>query len=296
MCSPVCPNCGGNSKPFLRARDYNRRIEHRVFSYYRCRTCQLVFLDPVPADLASYYPDDYYGLADTRDELARRAEPERYKLELVARFKPGGTLIEIGPGGGGFAHLANEAGFKVRVIEMNADSCSMLENALGIDATCTGDEAEALWSGRPADVVALWHVFEHLDDPFELVRAAAQSLNPGGILVLAAPNPAAVQFRILGRRWVHLDAPRHTRLIPQDVVRSVAEQSGLRLALQTTMDEGSIGWNKFGWQYSFANLFQDPKVRDLAMRAGALVTRAMRPIEEREGRGSAYTMVFERPR
>ncbi len=294
MAAPVCPNCGNGSTRFLRAKDYNRRTGPEVFTYYRCSGCRLLFLHPIPDDLGRFYPSDYYGLASNMEEFAQRAEHERYKIDLVKQFVGSGRLIEIGPGAGGFALLARDAGFQVRVIEMSQDSCDYLSGMIGVDAICTSDEAHALEAGEAADVIALWHVVEHLDDPFALVRAAARKLLPGGILVLAAPNPWALQFRLLQGRWAHVDAPRHVCLIPPEVLRSVAEASGLRLVLQTTNDRGSLGWNEFGWRVSLSNMFRSVRVKALATRVGGLLTRIMRPLEEREGRGSAYTMVFER--
>jgi SAM-dependent methyltransferase len=290
-----CPNCGGDSSPALRARDFNRRIDSVRFAYDRCRRCGLVFLVNTPADLSTYYPTDYYPLAASREELSIAAQGERYKIDLVKRYVGSGELIEVGPGGGGFAYLAREAGFHVRVIEMSPLSCRFLSDVVGVRTTCTCDERQALADGAPADVIALWHVIEHLTGPFDLVRTAASKLKPGGILVVAAPSPHALQFRLLGARWTHLDAPRHVHLIPPGVLVSVAADAGLRVLLETTTDDGSVGWNHFGWRHSLGNMARGSRSRDWAMRAGERIARMLAPLETREGVGSAYTLVFERP-
>jgi hypothetical protein len=41
------------------------------------------------------------------------------------------------------------------------------------------------------------------------VEAIARWLRPGGALVVGVPNLASVQARVGGRRWYHLDLPRH---------------------------------------------------------------------------------------
>lgn len=295
MSAPSCRYCGGSSSHFLQTKDHNRAIGSDVFAYFRCNDCRTLFLSPVPDDLGRYYPPDYHVLPSSAEQLAGWAEHERYKIDIVNRFANGGTLVEIGPGNGGFAYLAKQGGFRVRVIEMNEDCCDFLAHAVGVEVANTMEETRALEAGEPADVVALWQVIEHLEDPFTLVRTAARKLAPGGILVLAAPNPGALQFRILRSRWAHIDAPRHLYLIPPDVLRSVAEACGLSLVLQTTTDEGSLGWNRFGWQLSLANMSQRPRFRSYAMRAGGMIADMLRPLEERDGRGSAYTMVFAKP-
>jgi SAM-dependent methyltransferase len=295
MSAPRCRYCGGPSSSTLHTKDRNRSIGSKVFTYYRCHDCHTLFLSPLPSDLGRYYPPDYHLIPSNTEQLSLWAEHERYKIDIVKRFAGGGSLIEIGPGNGGFAYLAKTAGFRVRVIEMDTDCCDFLARSVGVDVVNTTEETRALEASDPADVIALWHVAEHLDDPFALLRTAARKLEPGGIIVLAAPNPAALQFRILRSRWAHIDAPRHLYLIPPDVLRSLAEACGLDLLLQTTTDEGSLGWNRFGWQFSLASVSQRPRVRTCAMRVGGIVADMLRPLEECEGRGSAYTMVFARP-
>ena len=80
-----------------------------------------------------YYLSEYLGAVDAHGcpapawtKLARSVGPERYKIELVKRFSSGGRLLELGPGRGGFAFLAKEAGFDVSAIEMSGESCRFL--------------------------------------------------------------------------------------------------------------------------------------------------------------------------
>ena len=126
-------------------------------------------------------------------------------------------------------------------------------------------------------------------------RAAAERLAGGGALVLALPNPGALQFRVLGRRWVHVDAPRHLHLIPPDVLRKRAEAAGLRQELCTTTDAGGLGWNRFGWTHTLQNLATGSFSRRVLNYAGRKISSAASVIENREGVGSAYTSVFRKP-
>jgi hypothetical protein len=120
-------------------------------------------------------------------------------------------------------------------------------------------------------------------------------LNPGGIIVIAAPNPAALQFRLQGSRWPHVDAPRHAFLIPIEVLSGSLERAGLRPLLKTTRDAGSLGWNQFGWEYWISNRFRGPRLQARVRRIGRLVSKLMSPFEGIEGRGAAYTVIYQRP-
>ena len=66
----------------------------------------------------------------------------------------------------------------------------------------------------------MWHVIEHLRRPWEVIERAAANLQDGGVLAIATPNPRALQFKLLRRRWAHLDAPRHLFLIPSRRARA----------------------------------------------------------------------------
>ncbi len=291
----ACPHCSGDVGPAFETRDLNRRIGGAVFSYWKCRGCGLVFLRNPPDDLARYYPGDYYTIARSPEEMSAWSRSERYKLDIVTRFRRGGRLIEIGPASGAFAYLAREAGFDVAAIEMDARCCAYLANELRIEVVHSAEEAKALEGLAPADVIALWHVLEHLSDPWHMLEVAAAKLNPGGILVLAAPNPAAWQFGLLRDRWVHVDAPRHQWLIPAQVLAQRGHALGLASRLQTTRDAGSLSWNRFGWQWSLASGHSSPFARKAAMLAGRVAAAAAWVVESREGRGAAYTLVLQKP-
>ncbi len=116
----------------------------------------------------------------------------------------------------------------------------------------------------------------------------------GGNLVISSVNPEAFQFRIFGRYWLHLDAPRHVMLIPMKLLAEKLESLGMEAELITTTDQGSIGWNAFGWEFFFSNLCSQFYFKKVLRRIGRLLSLLFGPIEKIEGKGSAYTMVFRK--
>ncbi|MCW3013105.1 MAG: methyltransferase [Solirubrobacterales bacterium] len=283
----ACPLCGGEAEPLLVARDLNRGISDVRFPYCACTACACVFLAEVPSDLERYYPATYYEADDTHAD----APSERAKLSLVQRHATSGRLIEVGPGRGGFAREAHAAGFDVVGVEMDAGACRNLEERIGVQAVHSDDPASVLPTLGPADVIVLWHVIEHVRDPWPVLQGAAQALAPGGILVIATPNPRALQFKLLRSRWPHLDAPRHLSLITADVLAKRAAGHGLALAELVTADRTANDWNAFGWQQLLRDRRRDI-AGPLAAKAGSAVALALAPAERRGGRGSTYTAVF----
>jgi 2-polyprenyl-3-methyl-5-hydroxy-6-metoxy-1,4-benzoquinol methylase len=186
------------------------------------------------------------------------------------------------------------AGFEATAIEMDARSAEVIAALMPIEVLNTADEASALGQTQPADVIAMWQVIEHLVDPWTMLEAAANRLKPGGVLILAAPNPDSLQFKLFRQLWVHVDAPRHLWLIPIRVVLARASVLGLQPRLITTRDPGSRAWTAFGWEHSLRNLFPSARL-SLIRRAARLASMLAMPIEAREGMGATYTIALQKP-
>lgn len=289
-----CPCCHAESPLYFQSKDYNRNISQEIFDHYRCPQCEVIFIAPIPANLADYYSEAYHFVPESADYLEAGSEPERYKIDIVQRFSNKGRLLEIGPSYGSFTYLAKKAGFEVDAIEMNARCCQFLNEVVGVNAINSNDPVEVLKQAEPYDVIALWHVIEHLPDPWTMLDAIYAKLNPGGIVVLAAPNPDAFQFHVMGHYWPHVDAPRHVSLIPMKLLAGRLEGLGMKAELLTTTDKGSIGWNDFGWSFFFSNLSSSFHVKRVLHHIGRMLSLLLSPIEKMEGKGSAYTVVFRK--
>lgn len=289
-----CFYCHTGSPFYFQSRDYNRSITQETFDHYRCPECGLIFITPTPSNLSDYYPETYHFVPNSSEYLDTATEHEQYKIEIVQRFVKKGKLLEIGPSYGGFTYLAKKAGFDVDAIEMNARCCQFLNEVVGVNAIQSSDAIEVLGQVGTYDVIALWHVIEHLPAPFAVLDVICANLNPGGVVVLAAPNPEAFQFHIMGRYWPHVDAPRHLMLIPMKLLTEKMESLGMKAELITTTDRGSISWNVFGWEFLFTNLSSRSHIKKVVRLIGWLISVLCSPIEKIEGQGSAYTMVFRK--
>ncbi len=309
-----CTYCGAAALPFLRAQDDNRRSTTETFTYYRCDACRLIFLHPLPADLSLYYVGDYHAQPASEAERAFHARLEAIKLAYVQRYAQGKTLLEIGPSYGAFLRLAKQAGFAPEAIELDADCVAAL-NAEGIPTLQSAAPLEALRTFGSYDVIGMWHVVEHLPQVWEVLAEAAAHLKPNGILIIAAPNPQALTFRLFKQRWGYLDAPRHIHLLPIALLEGLARQNGLTLIQRTTSSAESV-WHNYGaWRSSLINLVgkgraqaalglpqsaDQPRSRSSLLKARVfrLALRALilaaAPMERTGLRGSAYTLIFRK--
>jgi SAM-dependent methyltransferase len=288
-----CPFCGGPAVPALESPDRNRELSRECFRYRRCRACGTFSLVNVPDDLKRFYPEaeNYYGLYTTA-ELARLASAEAHKLKFVRERVEPGRLVEVGPGAGVFAFAASRAGFDVTAIEMDPRTCEHLRTEVGVHAIHHDDPAAALARLEPSRAIAMWHVLEHLVDPAALLDAVAANLEPGGVFALSTPNPRSLQFRLLGARWAHLDAPRHLNLIPLEALTRRVAAVGLRRVEATTSDPTGRNCNYLGWEYGMRRRPAAAPTSRLTLLATFGLAFVLRPIESTGLRGAAYTAVF----
>lgn len=136
------------------------------------------------------------------------AGTEKSKLDLIRPYRAGGDLLEVGSEWGGFAYAAKLAGHNVTAVGMDERCCQYLRDIVGV-AVYKPDETGVLPDGLARyDVVALWHVIEHLQHFEQVLSQLAGLVRPGGIIAIASPNPEAWQFRMMRKRWPHIDAPR----------------------------------------------------------------------------------------
>jgi SAM-dependent methyltransferase len=292
-----CPLCGGGSVFAFAAGDRNHRTTHESFAYYRCRQCSTVFLASPPDDLGLYYTNDYHpfdreGQPRWRHDSGLLAA-EAWRVGTLQDLVSPGTLIDVGAGAGGFAAAAHSAGFDVTAIEMDRECCEFMEAKLGVRAIATNQPIAALRAQPPARVVAFWHVLEHLPQPAEALSAAADALEPGGVLAIAVPNPDSIQFRLLRTRWAHLDAPRHVCLMPVAALVEHARSLGLELLLRTTSDPSGVACTVHGWVSALRSDPAGGPPRYPAIRLGTALAAVLAPAESR-GRGAAVTLFLRK--
>lgn len=290
-----CRRCGAPGEHVHDAWDRNRVVSRLRFAYYRCTACAVVWLPDVPGDIESYYPGDYHAFL-TAEELPAAAAEEAPRLALITEHVQPGPMVEIGPSQGVFAFAAQAEGFTVTGLEMDPACCENLTQTVGANAINTNEPEVVLGTLPPSRAIVMWHVIEHVPDPWKLIAAVAENLEPGGVFAVATPNPGSLQYKLFAERWLHLDAPRHVTLIPLDALSDEGAKHGLSLVSSTDADPVGLSCDAVGWERSIASppaLRADPR---FVHTIGKTLTAAARPLERRGLRGSTYTAVLQKRR
>ena len=126
----------------------------------------------------------------TRAGGARRDRIERARLAMVMRHQaPPGRMLEIGPGQGGIALLAREAGWTYSAIEPSPILAAQLREK-GFDVTEAWAPPIAAPDGSQ-DAIYADQVLEHMsgiDAARALVADALRVIRPGGVFFVVVPD------------------------------------------------------------------------------------------------------------
>lgn len=233
-----CPVCDGPLAPDLRSvRDH---VTGDLFRLERCRACDLAVTDPVPASLDRYYPPRYRRFR--RPVVAILRTFYRWRIRgWVEHLPHTARTLELGCGNGWMLSALRERGQWVVGTERSVDSARAAREA-GL-RVLVGD-LSALRTDARFDLIVLFHVLEHLEDPRAALAACAAHLSPTGRMVIAVPNLASWQARFFGAKWFHLDVPRHlVHFSPRALDRAFASVGLERVRTSfTSAEHDPYGW------------------------------------------------------
>lgn len=241
--SATCRLCGGALTCQLpRVADY---LTNETFDIVRCQDCDVVQIRPMPDDdvIERYYTERYRV---KRHSLTNNLRCQLRALAATRYFPRGfrGRLLDVGCGDGSFALLMKRAGWDVSVVEIDTAALARLRQQ-GLQAK---HAAEALEEGfdRPFDVIACWHVLEHVIDPVALMKWIGGLLAPRGVAHVTVPNITSWQADWFGRHWMHLDVPRHRYHFSKRTLSELFGRAGMH----------AVDWTTFAAEYDWFGFIQ----------------------------------------
>ncbi len=164
-------------------------------------------------------------LEDPRyDEILRGAERRRFLQWCREAYRPGARALDFGCGLGWLALELARMGFQVTGLDLSGRALraaawyayqvagELRGSILYREADLNRAEVEDGW-----DLIAIWDVLHHLEDPLALLDRLASALAPGGRLVIwdhRGLDPRALVFY----RWFHYLVPAHPRMYARKIL------------------------------------------------------------------------------
>ncbi len=140
-----------------------------------------------------------YTIPEVRRAFAQKYE--RYLTLFNNGNGAGSRLLEIGCGSGIFLEAALRHGWVVHGLDVSAQAVELTRrNCPGATVVCAPLE-KAGFDPSTFDLIALWDVIEHVEDPEELLGQARLFLRTGGTLVMETPDEGCLARMLV--RFAH---------------------------------------------------------------------------------------------
>lgn len=247
MITSKCPICESDSLSviYATAHDY---ITENIFQVQKCNNCGIVFTTPKPNDLSPYYPEKYRRY----NPLILNVLKFLYKMRTKKwsyGFKSPGVVFEMGCGDGTMLNALRANGWQVFGTERTIGAASFARQKLDLPIFVGG--LDSINPAPTVDLIILFQVLEHLEDPIKTLKQLNPLIKPAGRLIIGVPNFGGWQSKIGGAKWLHLDVPRHLFHFSPQSLQYCLNQSGFAI---TQISYQSFEHDPYGWSQSILNL------------------------------------------
>jgi 2-polyprenyl-3-methyl-5-hydroxy-6-metoxy-1,4-benzoquinol methylase len=239
-----CNLCGHNNFRIIEKDEF-------PFQVLKCGSCGLVFVHPHPGrdQLKSHYCENYYS-EWINQQKNKRTRMWISRLNRIKKLQACGRLLDVGCGEGLFLSLAQDSGWQISGTELSPYASKFASKALGTEIY-DGQLHNASFADNSFDVVTMWHVLEHVEDPISCLSEVHRVLRPHGLLVLAVPNAndlvMQMAYRIIRRRRLKLfsiyDKEVHLYHFSPKTLNAYLEKTGFD-CLRISPDYGIVKFSK----------------------------------------------------
>jgi 2-polyprenyl-3-methyl-5-hydroxy-6-metoxy-1,4-benzoquinol methylase len=179
----------------------------------KCTDCGLVFAWPISdrhlLKQRRLWEDNYSNLGNEKEQL----DTYGHRLPIFEAFfrkkeikNKRGSVLDVGCADGLFLTVARGAGWKAFGVEPSPVVSEFARRHHGLDVV-TGDLFCENLVHHSYDLITFWDVFEHLQNPQEVLSRAGELLAPHGTLFLRVPN---LNYFIL-KYWILVRLLGHKR-------------------------------------------------------------------------------------
>lgn len=308
---PICPACGGRSEfREFTAREMMFGLREQ-FAYRECQRCGSLHIKEVPADLARFYPANYYSFQKRlrSDRLAALKWLKRVFANWVVT-SPGAGAQKMAESLAyhrrAFLYWVRLCGLKLdsRILDLGCGSGILLSHmrAFGFSELTGADpfaptaisesgfrifQSELAALNEQFDLIMMHHTLEHVADPLQTMIGARERLRPGGRILIRIPLAGSEAHRRYGADWFNLDAPRHLAIPSGIGMEHLAKRAGLTI-LHRGFDSVASG-------FFMSENYRNNRAGNEAPKPARSVKRAFRKLAhecDRKGQGDAGVFVL----
>lgn len=209
----------------------------------KCDDCGLIYTADFEKGAVFYGGKGYFTRENQYvsgwDEFCAMLDP---LVDGIARFKPGGKLLDVGAGVGVLLSVAARRGYIAKGVEVSEWASAFAREKKGLDVLSGTLEAAQL-PANSFDVVVINHVLEHVERPREMLADARRILKGDGLLAIGTPNIGSVMAGLRGGKWRSLRPEQHIWHFSEKTLKKLAGLSGFEVVhFEARANYSAGGW------------------------------------------------------
>lgn len=209
-----CPYCRSKAIRVYSGLKDRLDTDSGTYSVDQCQKCSLVFTNPLPIEnLGILYPPNYLSPGNkSRFDIFKWYRYDQYRFDYKLLYKATGLKIsditsslDIGCGSGDRVNYLSNKGV------INSMGLDKYDNKHGEkSSTIINSEIKNYKPRKKFQIVTLFHVLEHLDNPKKQLQHISRNiLSSDGYLIIQVPNYDSFERKVFKNRWFSFDVPRH---------------------------------------------------------------------------------------
>lgn len=179
----ICCVCN-NSDP----KEFKVKYKKDNYSVCECNKCSFVFIPPYFRKQISYenYKDENVAIAVRNGNNFVKIERHKLRYNLIKKYKPNGSLFDLGAGWGHFMLTGQQLGYDVYGIEISEQPYLYSKNDLKLPV----DHIDffEMKEDRTFDIITMWDVLEHIDKADPFIEKCARINTKNGYIVIQVPQ------------------------------------------------------------------------------------------------------------
>lgn len=144
---------------------------------------------------------------------------------LAKQSRP--RMLEVGCSLGATLEAAAARGWDAVGVDVSRDAVEFCRGR-GLNSVAVDGRTLPFDDGS-FDVLASWHVIEHVPDVQEALAEWRRVLRPGGVMMLETPDASCLKVRRLGPRYTKFWKPEHIYTFTPATLRGFLERAGFEL-------------------------------------------------------------------
>ncbi len=223
----TCINCQTKMEPYFLKK---------TWQIVRCPSCKLMAVENMPEDLSPYYSEGYFTGDVTLDgyidyDLDKEVSRKTYLefLDIIEKYldkKDTISLFEVGCATGFFMDLARQRKWQTAGIDISQYA---IKKAQEKGLIASADVLESYVPAQKFDVVVMQDVIEHVKDPLDTLRRAADMLEPKGLLLITTPDAGSLWAKVWNKHWHAFVPPQHLFYFSAKNLSPILEKYGFQV-------------------------------------------------------------------